>query len=268
MPLSVALRSLRAIRRGIIGWSLGLVGLVAFEMAVFPTVRDDESISKLTQSYPEVIKELFGFGGAAFDFTSPPGYLGAELFSLIVPLLLTIAAIATGAGAIAGEEERGTLDLLLSLPVSRRRVVAEKLGAMAAEIGILGLVLLVALWIGIRAVGMDIAIGKVAAASLAAGVLALGFGALALFVGAATGSRGTAIGVTAALATAAYLVNSLAALVSWLGPAQRVTPFYHYASPEPLRNGFSGAHLGALLLIAIVAAAAALVAVDRRDIGT
>ena len=40
----------------------------------------------------------------------------------MVPLLLLIAAIGAGAGAIAGEEERGTLDLLLSLPVSRRRL--------------------------------------------------------------------------------------------------------------------------------------------------
>jgi ABC-2 type transport system permease protein len=268
MLRSVALKTLRDLRRSIAWWSIGLVGLVVLQVAVYPTVRDDSDFATVAENYPEVLKELFGFGGAGFDYTSAPGYLGAELFSLIVPLLLIIAAVATGAGAIAGEEERGTLDLLLSLPVSRRRVVAEKLGAMAAEICVLSLVLLVALSIGVQAVGMEISIGNLAAAGVGAAVLAVGFGAVALLLGAATGSRASAIGVTAALAVAAYLINSLAALVSWLEPAQRLTPFYHYESPDPLRNGFAGPHLAVLLLVVACAAAAALVAVDRRDLGT
>ena len=48
----------------------------------------------------------------------------------MVPLLLMIAAIGAGAGAIAGEEERGTLELLLANPLSRRRLVLEKTAAV------------------------------------------------------------------------------------------------------------------------------------------
>lgn len=266
MP-EVLLKTLRDLRRGFGWWALGLVALVAMQVSVYPTVRDDPGFSDLTENYPEVLKELFGFGGS-FDYTSPAGYLGVELFSLIVPLLLIIAAVATGAGAIAGEEDRGTLDLLMSLPLTRRRVTAEKLGAMAAEVVALGLVLLVALWIGVQAIDMGVSLAHLAAVTLAAVLLAMGFGALALFLGAATGSRGVAIGVTSALAVAAYLVNSLAALVSQLEAAQRFTPFYHYSAPDPLRNGFSGWHLVALLAVVGVASAAALVVVDRRDLGT
>ena len=58
-----------------------------------------------------------------------------------------------------------------------------------------------------------------------------------------------------------------AALVSQLETAQRFTPFYHYSAPDPLRNGFSGWHLAALLAVVGVASAAALVVVDRRDLG-
>lgn len=266
MP-DVLLKTLRDMRRGFAWWALGLVGLVTMQISVYPTVRDDPGFSELTESYPDVLKELFGFGGS-FDYTSPAGYLGIELFSLIVPLLLIIAAVATGAAMIAGEEDRGTLDLLLSLPVTRRRVAAEKLGAMAAEVAALGLVLLVSLWIGVQAIDMGLSLARLAAVTLAAVILATGFGAIALFLGAATGSRGAAIGVSAALAVAAYLVNSLAALVSQLETAQRFSPFYHYSAPDPLRNGFSGWHLVALLVVVVVASAAALVVVDRRDLGT
>ncbi len=267
MP-EVLLKTLRDLRRGFGWWALGLAGLVAMQVSVYPTVRDDPGISDFAENYPEVLKELFGFGAAGFDYSSAPGYLGIEMFSLIVPLLLIIAAVATGAAAIAGEEDRGTLDLLMSLPVTRRRVTAEKLGAMALEVIGLGLVLLVTLWIGARLIDMEISLADLTAATAGAVLLAMGFGAIALFIGAATGSRGAAVGVSAALAVAAYLVNSLAGLVSQLETAQRFTPFYHYSAPDPLRNGFSGWHTAALLVVVVVASAAALVAVDRRDLGT
>jgi ABC-2 type transport system permease protein len=113
---------------------------------------------------------------------------------------------------------------------------------------------------------MGVPLAHLAAVTLAAVLLAMGFGAIALLIGAATGSKGAAIGVTAALAVAGYLVNSLAALVSQLETAQRFTPFYHYSAPDPLRAGFSGWHLVALLAVVVVASAAALVAIDRRDL--
>lgn len=268
MRRSVLAASLVELRRSLAWWSLGLVGMVALEISVYPTVRDDSGFSELTENYPEVFKKLFSFGGAGFDFTSSAGYLGTELFSLIIPLLLIIAAVATGARAIAGEEERGTIDLLMSLPVTRRRVTAEKLAAMALEVIALGLVLLVALWIGVRAVDMTIPLSHLTAAVAGAALLAIGFGAIALLAGAATGSRSVGVGIAAALAVASYLVNSLAGLVTALEPIQRVTPFYHYTAPDPLRDGVSWPHLGALALVIAVASAAALVAVDRRDLGT
>ena len=170
--------------------------MVALQVSVDPTVRDNSGLSDLAKNYPEVFKKLFGFGGAGFDHTSSAGYLGSELFSLMVPLPLIIAAVA----------------------------------------------------------------GPV--------LLATGFGAIALLVGAAGGSRGAAIGIASALAVAAYLVNSLAALVSRLEPFQGLTPFSRYTSPDPLRDGAGWTHLGVLALIVAVAWAAALMTVGRRDPGT
>lgn len=266
MRRSVLTATLVEMRRSLAWWSLGLVGMIALEISVYPTVRDDSGFSELTEDYPELFKDLFSFGGTEFDFTSAAGYLGIELFSLMIPLLLIIAAVATGARAIAGEEEGGTIDLLLSLPITRRRVVSEKLAAMGVEVIALGLVLLIALWIGVLAVDMAVSLPHLAAATAGAVLLAMDFGAIALFVGAATGSRAAAVGVASALAVAAYLVNSLAGIVSELKTVQRLTPFYHYSAPDPLRDGVSWPHLGVLVLVVAVASAAALFAVDRRDL--
>lgn len=264
---SIALKSLRDMSRGFLWWSLGLIGFVALIVSVYPTVHSNPSLNKLAKDYPQALKAFIGFGGQV-DYASAAGYLGIELFSLMVPLLLLVAAIGTGTGAIAGEEERGTLELLLANPVSRTRVVLEKAAALDAEVAGLGLVFWVALWIGARSVGMDISAERLAAATTGAVLLALAYGAIALLLGAATGKRALATGVTAAAAVAAYLVNGLAPLVHGLRNVQKLSPFYHYTASDPLRHGFAPAHVAVLVLIAAVATALAPVALGRRDVAT
>lgn len=155
--------------------------------------------------------------------------------------------------------------MLVANPVSRRRVVTEKALAMAAETAVLGAVLWVALSVGVAIIGMEISVWRVGAAVVAAVLLALAFGAIALLAGAVIGRRGAAVGITAALAVAAYLVNSLAGIVDVLEPLRPLTPFFHYEDPDPLHHGLAPAHLAVLLAIAVVAAGAAAIAFDRRD---
>jgi beta-exotoxin I transport system permease protein len=262
---SVFLKSLRDLRRGFAWWSVGLASMAALMVSVYPSVRDNAALNKLVQDYPEPLKGFFGFGGE-LDYTSAAGYLGMELYSFIVPLLLLIAAVAAGSGAIAGEEERGTLDLLLSLPVSRPRLALEKFAALAAESAALGVVLWLSLWIGARAVGMQIGAGKLAAATAGAVALAVAYGSLALLAGCATGRRGLSIAIAAAAAVAAYLVNSLAPLVHAFDSVRQLSPFFHYAAGDPLRSGVDPFHLLVLLAIAAAGAAASAVAVRRRDL--
>lgn len=265
MLRNVALKTLRDTARALVWWSLGLVGLVALIVGVFPTVRDNKELNELVQSYPEAIKGLVSFGGVV-DYTSGPGYLGSELFAFMVPLLFLIAAIGAGARAIAGEQERGTLDLLLALPLSRRRLVVEKLAALLGELLVLGLVLWLSLVVSAPLVDLGISAGESGAAVVYVVALAFGFGAIALLVGAATGHRGRAIGITAALAVAGYLVNSLSSLVGVLDRVKETSPFFHYAATNPLRSGFEGRHLAFLLAVTAVAGVAAPFVFDRRDL--
>lgn len=265
MLRNVFAKTLRDLRRSFLWWSVGLAGMAALMVSVYPTVRGNSSLNKLIEDYPEALKGFVGFGGE-LGYTTPSGYLGMELFSLMIPLLLVIAAIAAGAAAIAGEEDRGTLELLLSLPISRSRIALEKFLALVVESTALGFVVWLSLWLGARAVGMDIAATKIAAATASAVALAVAYGAIALLVGCATGRHGLAIGLTAAAAVAAYLVNSLAPLVSALEPVQKASPFYHYAVDNPLRTGLAPTHFLILVAIAATAAGVAALAIERRDL--
>jgi ABC-2 type transport system permease protein len=267
MLRSALLKTLRDMRRTIAWWSLGLIALTSLMIAVYPSVRDNSELNKMVEDYPDAFKAFLGLGENV-DYTSAVGYLNSELFAFMVPLLLLIAAIGAGARATAGEEERGTLDLLLANPISRRRLVLDKLAALAVEIGILAVVLWLSLVVGAVAIGMDIPVIDLAAATLAAALLALAFGAIALFFSAALGRRAVAIGIASAGAVAGYLLSSLAELVGFLKPLRIASPFYHYAANDALRAGLATEHVSFLLVLVAVAAAAAVVVFERRDLTT
>lgn len=264
---SVLLKSLRDLRRGFAWWTVGLAGYVAMIVSVYPTIRSNRELEKLIDQYPEALKAFFAFG-EQLDFTSPAGYLGGELFSFMIPALFLVAAVGNGAATIAGEEERGTLGLLLATPVSRRRVALHKLAAMCVEVAGLGLVLWLSLWVGSIAVDMKLSAVDLAAASTGTVLLALVYGAVAFAVGAGSGRKGLAVGLSVAAAAAAFLVNSLAALVDALQGPQKLSPFYHYAVGDPLRQGFDLPHGLLLLAAAIATAAVGIVLFDRRDVSS
>jgi beta-exotoxin I transport system permease protein len=267
MLRSVLRKTLRDGRRAFVWWTAGIAGLVALVLAVFPTVRDNDELNTLVQEYPEALKGFVAFGGEV-DYLSGAGYLGSELFSFMVPLLFLVAAVGAGAGAIAGEEERGTLDLLLSAPVSRVRVALEKLGALAIEVVGLGAVLLLTLAAGGPLVDIDVAFGNLVAACIGAVALALVFGGIAFGLGAATGHRALAIGAAVAAAVTAYVVNGLAPLVPAFEAVRELTPFYHYAASDPLRSGLDPWRVLFLFGLAAAFSVAGLAAFTRRDVAT
>jgi ABC-2 type transport system permease protein len=118
------------------------------------------------------------------------------------------------------------------------------------------------------AFGLDVGTLDIAAATLGAVLLAAAFAALAVLVGAATGSRALAIGVPAALVIASYLLFGLANLVDGLEPLGPLTPWDWYAGGDQLRNGLDWG--GTLLLLAsvVVLAGAAVPLFERRDLST
>ena len=261
----VALRMIRDARRSLAWWTVGVVALVWVNVIFYPSVRDSPEIEGFVEDSPELMRALLG-GRESLDILSPAGYLDAQVFALLVPLLLLIFAIGHGAGAIAGEEERGTLELLLANPVGRHRLVAEKLLGLLGLVALFAAVTWLSSWTSGLAVDLGVSAGRMLAATLAAGLLGGLFGVLALLTGAATGRRGPAIGVPAALAVAAYLLMALAPLADWLEPWRVLSPFYYYASYDRLVDGMDWGAAGVLALVTAVLAGAAVLAFERRDL--
>lgn len=265
MLTSVLTKTLRDQARGLLGWSISLALLVAMYVAIWPTVRDEPSMSDFLEQMPEAFRSLFASSGA--DMSTPTGYVQVELLSFMAPIAVLMYAIGAGAGAVGAEEDRHTLDLLLSNPVSRSRVILDKFLAMTAGTFLLAAVMGVALVAEGRLVDLDLAVGTVAATMLHLALLGVVFGCLALALSASTGRTGISRGIPAVVAVVAYVVNGLAPLVDWLERVQRLSPFFQYIGHDPLRQGLDAGSLAISTATALVLLALAVLGFRRRDVG-
>ena len=261
---SVGLKTLHDQRRALTAWSVSLALLVAMYVAIWPSLRNQPSMSDFLNQMPKAMRSLFAASGA--DMSTPVGYVQVELLAFMGPLLLIIYSVAAGASAVAGEEDRHTLDLLLANPISRTRIVLEKLAAMTVGAALLGAVTAVALLAEGRLVRMSLPVGGVTAAMVHMTLLALVFGAMALAAGAATGHPALSRALPAVVAVLTYIVNGLAPVVSWLKPAQKFSPFYQYSGHDPLRHGLSWPATLVAVSTILVLAAIAVAAFRRRDV--
>ncbi|MGH2655527.1 MAG: ABC transporter permease [Actinomycetota bacterium] len=258
---NVFLKSLRDQYRGLIGWTIGVMVLVLVMALIWPSVRDMPDIDRLLANYPEAMRELFNVEA----ITTGPGFMNAELFSIILPAMFLVFAIGRGARLLAGEEQAGTLEVLLTTPVPRAQVLLEKAAALAVSVAVLGLALFASTVASAALVGMDVPPGEAAVGSLAMVLLGLEHGWLAFATGAATGRRVLSIGVAGTVAVVGYVLYVVGALVEAMEPWRSVSPFQHALKGGPIGGGV-GAGFGWMAVVAIVVLLACLPVFHRRDV--
>ncbi len=252
--------------RGMLAWSLGAMLLAAQYVLFYPTIRSSgASIQELLDSMPKAFRDAFL--GSGVDYVSPKGYLGTELFSILLPALLLVMGILAGSRALAGEERNGTIDLVLSTPIRRRRLAVEKALGVLSPLFVIALVI----WVVVAAVGpsqgLTVDLGVLAMALAAVALLAAGFSMLAFLVASATGSSSLGGGIAAAVAVAMYVLNIFGSLVPDLtGFANAVSPFHWVGGATVLVNGIAWSTMLLLVACPVVLLVATVMAYERRDL--
>jgi beta-exotoxin I transport system permease protein len=260
---SVFAKSLRDQRRKAIWWTFGLSLFALMTTSIYPSfARTADELERFMSRVPAALRSFFG----GTDLGSPAGYLHSRVFSFLGPLLLILFAVALGSQAVAGEERRGTIDLLMSAPLSRRRLAIDKFGALVVATFGIAAIFLATLLVGAAVFSMGVNAGFLFQTMLGCALLACVFGALAFALGAATSSTALATGVTSSVAVATFLVDGLAPVVRGLRPYERLSPFHYFFDADPLRNGLDLGDAAVLVAITIVLFSISLVAIERRDL--
>jgi len=235
-------------RRSLLAWGIPLGLWSAFIVIIFPSIED--SLSKAVQSYPEALKEAFGIS----QLTSVEQYLQAEMLSLIVPLALGYLAVRAIASGLTGAAESGRLDVLLSAPVSRARLVAAGFLATAIELAAVLVITAALTCLGSLAAGAGLSFGSALAGYANVWPLALlfaGFGAIAAGFSLRTS---VVTGAVAGLLVTMYVIDLIGRLDADLSGIRYISVFKYYGNAvedgiDPL--AFAGVTVAAVLLAAV-----------------
>lgn len=253
--------TLRRLRGQVIGWGIGLALYGVLMGLLFDTMQTMVGIEEMLASYPP---ELMAFFGDVMTMNTPQGYFGVY-YGSYMPLIIGIFVCAAAAGLLAGDEERGTLDLALAHPVGRTAMFWGRwLALMAAT----GLILLLA-WLG-WAITLPFTDFGISAVNLLLGYLPMWgmlalFGALALLLSMVLPSARLAAMTAGSLLVGNWLLSGLAALNDNLQVALDLTPWALFQGGEALIDLAWGPML-ALMGIALALAVAAWLLFLRRDI--
>jgi ABC-2 type transport system permease protein len=135
--MNVFFRELKSHRKSILFWCLGMVFLVYSGMVKYANLKSTgQSIEGLMDQFPKAVKVIFGING--FDLSTVSGYFGV-LF-LYIALAATLHALLLGTEIISKEERDKTTEFLFVKPLSRLKVLLQKLWAALVCVTIVNLV--------------------------------------------------------------------------------------------------------------------------------
>ncbi len=245
-----------------VGWSIGLILFGALYISIFPEVADEMMDLADLEIY-----QVMGMDVGSFE-----GFI-SSIVLLFLPLLLGIYAIVTSTQTLAGEEDSGTLELVLAAPLSRWQIVSMKALAIAI---VLFLILLVAglgnaaVFTGIKdSVETEVTPTQLFVVLLSSWPLILAFVMIGLFLGAYLPSRRVAALLLTVIFIASYFLENLAGLVSSLEPLKPLSLFSYFNSSGTVFNeGVRVSDMLVLLGVAAVFFALALLSFQRRNITT
>jgi len=247
------LADLYAQRVGLLGWIAGVVVFALF-------------ITSIAGQVGEFVAKTPGMAGYLAAIGGSTGVTRVVIGSVdysITLALLSIYAL-TLVARWAADDQEGRLELVLSQPIPRWRVVVERVAALAA--GSLLIILAVSITIALVAPSQHVTLGT--RDLVRGGAPLLPFALLFGTVGATLTARfpRLAVGALGAYIAASYLLFQLGPLLNWPAWAIDLSVFKVYGNP--LVNGVDWPALSAVSAIALAGFAASLALMRRREVGS
>lgn len=260
---ALLLHEIRVRRTAILGWGIGIALFNVMYIVFYPEIAvqfGDMDLGDIA------IYQAFGMT----NLGTFAGYFTSSIVNML-PLLLGIYMIITSTGALAGEEEGGTLEMMLAMPVARWQIVTAKAMAIAvAAFAILGIAA-IGSWLGFLliqdSVQEPVSGFDVVWSTLYTWPISVALAMIGLCLAAYLPARRLAAVVAAVVLVIGYFGNNLAPMLDVLQPLRPLFLYNYFdVSPELLTRGPDSADILALLGIAAAFLLLALIAFQRRDV--
>jgi ABC-2 type transport system permease protein len=260
---SVFLKTLRDYRVPILGWGIGMGLVVASPMAsVSALVTTPQARAELVS-----LAQTFTWNADAAAVDTIGGYATFKIGIFV--FLIAVWPILAASRMLRGEEDRGALDVLLTLPRGRVRVAVERLAAMWIALVVMGVLIGLVAYGGGQKFGGEFSFLDAQLFGFNLALVCAVIGGIALLISQFTSERGPAAGWTAGLLLIFIVLDMVHRVVPNTDWVSRVSPIYYYNLSKPLVPGY-GVNFGGMLVLAVLTVAvsgASIWLFSRRDVG-
>ena len=252
-------------RWSIMWWSIGAFGLIFINMVSYPSFKDQaKELQKSFENMPEAAVQLLG---GSTDFFSPIGFVNSQIFFLMLPLILGILAIGLGSSLLAKEEQDGTIESLLSRPVSRGQFLASKALSGIIILTITTLSALLTTAITAKFVDLELSLWLMTQATINCFLMSASFGAVAFVLTTLGKARSASLGIASLVGLGGYLISSLSGTVEWLKIPGKILPFNYYQSEAILRETYNWLNSLYFVGLIFICGVISWAVFRKRDIG-
>lgn len=252
-------------RVSLLVYCLGVAAYSLMIIGIWPSMQGNlETLEQLWENYPEGLRAAFG---ASVSITSFDGFLTLEYFSLMWVIIVAAFSISVSTAAFAGEIEKGTMEMLLSQPVSRPVIAFSRMAYHK-----IGLVLIIAatmmpVIISVPLMDEELNMTGVLALCLLGFMLFLSIGSIGFFFSSFMNDRGRAIFMVVGVLIFSYALDILAQFNDTVESLNFLSLFNYY---DPFRYihdaDIAWGDLAVLLVVSFVCSLAATVIFKRRDV--
>jgi ABC-2 type transport system permease protein len=269
MPWAVFRNALRDSLGITLIWGVGMVALMLLMVSMVPFLEGLE-LSNVFASLPPQFLAALGFDGGEESLEllgTPEGLLAYGFFG---EMLLIFAAypVVMGLRATSNEEANGTLDVVLSLPLSRTRLLLERFLAYALDIILLPLMMIGGLYLGLVIFPVELDAARLTTLILNLLPTLWFILAATVFVGALISDRRKAITIMTIFVVGSYIVQAVGGMVTtnWVNIVESLSFFTYYDVERLLSQSIIVRDTALLVTLTLVLIGSSVVVFRRRDI--
>lgn len=252
--------------RSAVFWGLG-IGLLGFYVtSVIQNAEILQQYEQILSALPAPLLAAFGVTNAE-SLVSPEGFIGFG-FLFYAILMLAVYAVLSGLNITANDEDDGIMDVVLALPIPRRRVIAEKFVAYALLSVVIVIIAGMGLFAGASVTIIELDRGKLLAGTINLLPTMLIIMAFTAMVASLIARKGIVASIASAFVILSYFLFTIDnATDSPITTALGQLSFFHYYDAEQvMQTGLALGNMALLLGLTVVCVAISLIAFERRDI--
>jgi ABC-2 type transport system permease protein len=262
---------LRRSRTGLVALLAGIAAFEFIQPVAIDSFGDLDRLISIMDLVPKPFLSLLNVTPEVLEAIGLPGFLALGFTHPVYHLLSAATVIWLAGRGLAGEMERGTIQLALARPVSRGQIYLSRVLAVLSASLLVAVASSIGMIVGLEVAKPDGTMNywHFFAQAAASVLLVVCIGGFTLAISASSERMGQAVGIAIGLLVVSYVIDYFATLWGVLEPLQPYSIFDYYNPPAALASGtVPTQNILVLGAIAVAGTIAGLIVFQRRDLPT